>query len=368
MDLPQIDDYQTLFAGDTPLLDVRAPVEFKQGAFPNTLNVPLMNDEERTQVGIRYKQQGQDQAIELGHRLVSGETKAQRVAAWAEFVRQHPQGRLYCFRGGLRSRITQQWIYEETGIVYPRVKGGYKAMRRFLLNELEQASSIIEPVILSGRTGVGKTLFLSDISQQIDLEGIYEHRGSAFGRHVKDQPGQIDVENRLAIALLKLRLSNKTGFVLEDEGGNIGSRYLPDNIHQLMKQSPVVVLEAPQEERLAIVFHEYVEEALAEHQAAFGENEGFESWANYLTSAMARIQRRLGGLRFKEIDGLLRFALQQHRDNNNTRPHEEWIRALLFEYYDPMYDYQLSGKTERIVFRGNKHAVKDFLATTYQIR
>ena len=47
MELPQIDDYKRLFTTDIPLLDVRAPVEFLQGAFPNASNVPLINNEER---------------------------------------------------------------------------------------------------------------------------------------------------------------------------------------------------------------------------------------------------------------------------------------------------------------------------------
>src|SRR3546814_6857013 len=61
-------------------------------------------------------------------RLVSGAIKAQRIQAWADFVRDHPDGYLYCFRGGLRSQISQQWL-TEAGIDYPRIEGGYKAMR-----------------------------------------------------------------------------------------------------------------------------------------------------------------------------------------------------------------------------------------------
>ena len=105
---PNTQDYKSLFLNDTPLLDVRAPVEFSQGAFPGTVNVPLMNDDERHRVGLQYKQAGQDSAIELGHQLVCGETKNVRVAHWVEFARAHPHGYLYCFRGGLRSQISQR--------------------------------------------------------------------------------------------------------------------------------------------------------------------------------------------------------------------------------------------------------------------
>ena len=94
-------------------MDVRAPIEFEQGAFPNAVNQPLMDDQERHEVGIRYKQAGQDAAIKLGNKLVSGEIKAQRIARWKRFAEQHPDGYLYCFRGGLRSRTAQQWLKEQ---------------------------------------------------------------------------------------------------------------------------------------------------------------------------------------------------------------------------------------------------------------
>ncbi len=116
-------DYRDIFLNDVPMMDVRAPVEFGQGAFPGVANLPLMDDGERQQVGTCYKHKGQEAAIALGHQLVSGATKRQRIEAWAQFARAHPQGVLYCSRGGLRSQIVQQWLLNEAGIDYPRVVG-----------------------------------------------------------------------------------------------------------------------------------------------------------------------------------------------------------------------------------------------------
>ena len=164
MDLPQTDDYRSLLLNDTALLDVRAPVEFNQGAFPFAENFPLINDQEREEIGIRYKGLGQDEAIRLGHQLVHGKIKSERVNYWQNFFKQHPQGVLYCFRGGMRSKISQQWIYEKTGIIYPRIKGGYKAMRRFLIDELETSAFQINPIMLGGRTGNQHSLHRSDQS------------------------------------------------------------------------------------------------------------------------------------------------------------------------------------------------------------
>ena len=111
IELPQTDDYRSLFLNKTPLLDVRAPVEFNQGAFPDAENFPLINNNERESIGKRYKHLGQDEAIKLGHQLVKGEVKSARVEHWETFFNKYPQGILYCFRGGMRSKISQQWIY-----------------------------------------------------------------------------------------------------------------------------------------------------------------------------------------------------------------------------------------------------------------
>ena len=318
MDLPQTDDYQFLLLNDTALLDVRAPVEFNQGAFPFAENFPLINDQEREKIGVRYKGLGQDEAIKLGHQLVQGKIKSERVNYWKNFFKQHPHGVLYCFRGGMRSKISQQWIYENTGIIYPRVKGGYKAMRRFLIDELETSALQINPVMLGGRTGIGKTLLLKKLKQQIDLEGIYHHRGSVFGKHATPQPSQIDIENKLSIELLKHRSKKYKNLVFEDEGANIGSRGIPDVLFSKMKQSPIVLLEAGIKERTDITYQEYIIEALAEHRAHFGEEAGFNTWAGQLHTSVDKIQRRLGGVRYKELKTLLTNAIESQQSTANA--------------------------------------------------
>jgi tRNA 2-selenouridine synthase len=142
--LTQIEDFRSLVVNNTPMFDTRAPIEFTQGAFPHTQSLPLMSDQERELVGTCYKHKGQEKAIELGHELVQGEDKQAKVTAWLEFIQKNPNGALYCFRGGLRSQITQQWIYEESGIDYPRLKGGYKALRRYLIDETDRIMDQVE--------------------------------------------------------------------------------------------------------------------------------------------------------------------------------------------------------------------------------
>lgn len=212
--------YRELFLDDIPLMDVRAPVEYHKGAFPNTVNRPLMNDIERQKVGTSYKQHGQQAAIALGHELVCGALKAERLAAWKAFAEANPNGYLYCFRGGLRSQIVQQWLKQDAGIDYPRVIGGYKALRNFLFETTRAAVDECDFVLVGGLTGCGKTEVIAALDNSLDLEGHANHRGSSFGRRATPQPAQIDFENRLAIDILKKRHRGVGQFVLEDEGGS----------------------------------------------------------------------------------------------------------------------------------------------------
>ncbi|MCW8933527.1 MAG: tRNA 2-selenouridine(34) synthase MnmH [Gammaproteobacteria bacterium] len=367
MDLPQIDDYRTLFLNNTALLDVRAPIEFNQGAFPFSENYPLINDNERDIIGKKYKDMGQDEAIELGHQLVQGDTKLARINKWQSYIKQHPEGVLYCFRGGMRSKISQQWIYEHTGIVYPRVKGGYKAMRRYLLDELETSVNDIQPVVLGGRTGIGKTILLDKLKQKTDLENLFHHRGSVFGKHVTPQPTQITIENTLSINLLNHRNQNTSHIVFEDEAPNIGSRRIPEILFNKMQQSPIIQLETSVDSRIDITFQEYIIEALDEHQSFYGIDSGFNKWSSQLNEAIDKIQRRLGGVRYKELKSILNEALTEHQSTGNMQLHREWIKSLLVDYYDPMYDYQFSKKADRVIFKGSHDEVLDYLLSKYQL-
>ena len=366
-ELKEIDDLQGLFLNDAPLLDVRAPVEFAEGAFPTAENHPLIDDGERHRIGLTYKEEGQDQAIELGEQLVSGELKARRIGQWRDFLQRHPDAVLYCFRGGMRSKTSQRWLFEETGISCPRVRGGYKAMRRFLLDQIEQNSAICRPVVIGGRTGVGKTRLLNRCDAQIDLEGLAHHRGSAFGHHPQPQPGQIDFENSFSIALMKQVSADNRHFAVEDESRNIGSRHIPPAFFARLETAPLVLLEASDDERVDITLQEYVHDSLASFQDAGDSETGFGEWADYLQNSLDRIRRRLGGDRHASVSKMLHEALALHARTGDTQGHRAWIGYLLHEYYDGMYEYQLSKKAKRIVFRGTQPEVLDYLRDNYQI-
>jgi tRNA 2-selenouridine synthase len=355
---PDTDDYRALFLRHVPMMDMRAPSEFARGAFPAALSLPLMSDDERAQVGTCYKQRGQQAAIELGHQLVSGELKSARLGRWEEFAREHPQGYLYCFRGGLRSQTVQRWL-GEAGVDYPRVIGGYKAMRRFLLEELERSVADAPFVLVSGKTGTGKTRVISRLAHAVDLEGLANHRGSSFGRMPTPQPSQIDFENRLSIALLRLLDKRPARIFLEDEGQIIGSLMLPESLREKMKAAPMVLVEERLESRIDIVLEDYVVDLGRRYALQFGE-EGPALHSAKLQGDLARLRRRLGGLLQQEVSTLMFAAFAQQEQDDDVSAHRQWIALLLQQYYDPMYEYQLSRRTGERLFRGDRQAVLDW--------
>lgn len=351
--------YDELFLHDTPMLDVRAPIEFAKGAFPSSINLPLMQDAERQKVGTCYKQEGQQAAMSLGHQLVSGKIKDARIEAWEAFFQQHPNGYLYCFRGGLRSRISQQWL-KESGCDRPYIEGGYKAMRQHLI-ELIQAPRPTPTYLLSGMTGSGKTDYLQLRPEMIDLEAIANHRGSSFGKAVTPQPSQINFENQLAVALLKHDNKRHSCLLLEDESFLIGRCAIPKPFYQQMQLSPILILEESDTNRTGRLLDAYVTNMHFAFTDHYGAEHGFELYSQYLRKSLLAIKKRLGGKLHDELQQVLDDALSLQYHQQETSAHLQWISSLLKHYYDPMYRFQLDKHQDRMVFRGCQQEISQWL-------
>ncbi len=328
-----------------PFIDLRAPAEFEAGAVPGAVNLPLLTDEERHQVGLTYRLEGQSAAITLGETLVSGAVRDARMSAWLAFIHENPETWLYCWRGGLRSSTVQTWL-AEAGAAVERVPGGFKALRHRCLALLERAPGSKPWLVLGGRTGTGKTLVLNRITGSIDLEGLANHRGSAFGGMLSPQPPPVSFENALAVAWLN---HTHPFLLLEDESRTIGRLAVPEGWHGTMQQAPLVILESELPDRVARIAAEYVAEPLA---AGLSEAALYEQ----LGGALDRIRRRLGGVRHRTVRELLHEGFR-------SGAHDAWIERLLTWYYDPMYDYQLEKKADRVIFRGDAEDVVGYLQT-----
>lgn len=339
-ELPLVEPDLALLSEGRVLIDVRAPVEFAQGALPGAINLPLMDDEERRLVGIEYKQRGQQAAIELGQRLVSGGIKAARVRAWIQALEAHPDAIVYCFRGGLRSQIAQQWI-SEAGITRPRIRGGWKAMRQALCARIDAAAE--RPLlVVGGLTGCAKTALIQALDNGLDLEGCARHKGSAFGRHPLPAPSQIDFEHAMGRRLLAL----PGPVVVEDESRHIGTANLPLTFWRAMEQAPRLRVEMPLDWRLAQIHKDYIDDLWEVYRQQCGEWLGWALMRKQLSGSLARLRKRLGRARLDRLQRLQQLAFREHA-RGNRQAHEAWLAPLLTEYYDPMYRYQLEKHPEQ---------------------
>lgn len=349
MDERLVADHRRVLREGLPLIDLRAPAEFALGAFPGAINLPLLTDAERTAIGTCFKQCGQQAAVALGEELVTGEVRRARIDAWRATVAEHPDALIYCWRGGLRSQIVQQWL-QQHGVHVPRIEGGYKALRQTCLAVIEEFCASARLLVVAGRTGSGKSELLREFRAIIDLERLVNHRGSAFGATFSAQPTPVAFENELAIEMLRKQAS--PGLLIEDESRTIGRLALPEPLIAAMQRAPLIVIEAPRTERVRRIFYEYVAEPLQSGVP-------LDALRLRFLDAVDRIRRRLGGLRHAQIRRTIEAAFAG--DSVEPALHEAWIGALLDDYYDPMYDHQLTMKHSRIAATGDARTIRAFI-------
>jgi tRNA 2-selenouridine synthase len=347
-------------------LDVRAPVEFSSGAVPGAINIPLLNDEERQAVGTCYKRKGPGPALELGYQLVSGPTREERLQRWKALLRERPNTLLYCFRGGQRSKITQEWL-DELGTPIDRVEGGYKKMRATLLAALEHLPSQLKLKCISGSTGSGKTYLLRELIAGsphiniIDLEAIARHRGSAFGDELDPQPSQAQFENNLAAEFLRAAQRGLSPIWLEDESRTIGRVALVNGVFDPLRRCDLVVIEESRQSRARMILQEYVIDAYRARVDRVGEDAAWFGLREALLEPIRKISAKLGGSRALEVAALIDSALNQSKESGDWECHLPWIEYLLAHYYDGYYEKHMERQAERVVFRGSRAAVAEFV-------
>ncbi len=292
------------------VLDVRSPAEYQQAHIPGAVSLPLFNDEERKKIGTAYKQQSREQAIKFGLDFFGPNMRrmVEQVESLLSQYKNNTKLFLHCWRGGMRSGAVA-WLLNFYGFEVYLLDGGYKVYRNWVLAQFENEYDLR---ILGGYTGSGKTPLLHQLQKEgqviIDLEGIANHKGSAFGALGQPlQPRQEMFENLLATALHEITM--KPGPIwIEDESQRIGVLNIPHPFWDTMRTKPVYFLDIPFEERLAYITGEY----------------GIHDKEN-LVNAITRIQKRLGPV---ETTSAINYLLE----DNFT----ESFRILL-TYYDKHY-------------------------------
>jgi tRNA 2-selenouridine synthase len=304
-------DPQTLSRFDE-IIDVRSPSEFAEDHMPGAVNLPVLDDAQRAEVGTLYVQKSKFLASRVG------------AAHVARSIAEHLEGHLadkpgsyapliYCWRGGNRSGAMAT-ILSRVGWRTGVIKGGYRTYRRDVVAKLYDGSVDAPLVLLSGPTGSGKTALLGAMAergaQTLDLEALAAHRGSLFGAEPgRDQPSQKAFESALCAALARLDMTRP--IVLEAESSRIGALTLPPALWRPMTAAPRIELSVPAPAR-------------ARHLAA-----GYADWLRDLDDLRRRVER------------MPRHHSRAVRDHwmclAQSGEAEAFAMALIEAHYDPTY-------------------------------
>jgi tRNA 2-selenouridine synthase len=300
-------EYFLFVASGRPVVDVRSPGEFAAGHVTGAISIPLFADDERAIVGTIYKQHGKKDAIEKGLEIVGPKMAA--LAKRAEDVAVDGQLGVYCWRGGMRSN-RMAWLFEQVGLNCTVLEGGYKAYRHTILNGFTELKNL---VVIDGPTGSGKTEILHALQeageQILDLEGLANHKGSAFGNiGLPDQPSSQQFQNDLFHALQKLNPEKRIW--IEREGMTIGRVYLPQPLWTNMITAKCVAIDVPMELRIQRLVADYGTAPKLE-----------------LEAAISKLQQRLGG---QHMNAALEFLAEDRLAE---------VAELLLKYYDKQYSY-----------------------------
>ena len=292
------------------IIDARTPLEFAEDHLPGAINVPILTDAERVEIGTLYKQQGPQIARVRGLELA-----CHRFPAIVATVAEAAEGRpvlVYCWRGGLRSESIAM-LLEMTGYPVVKLAGGYNSFRTIVSTFVESVSLPVQLVVLHGMTGSGKTEFLLQLPSEryttIDLEGLARHRGSAFGSlGLGEQPPQKRFETLLWDAFRKAPTDRP--IVVEGESKRIGRVTLPGDLYEVMAAGTKVWCDVSVATRVKRLSAEYAK----------------EEYRQPMAEALERIRKKLGGEQYTEL---------QHKLAAWDIP--GIAQALIEQYYDKLY-------------------------------
>ena len=295
------------------IIDVRSPSEFVDDHVTGAINLPVLDDSQRSRVGTVYKQVNAFEARRIGAAMVSANI-ADHLAAHFMDKPQDYSPLIYCWRGGQRSRSLAT-ILTAVGWKAHLIKGGYKEYRKFVsasLNSILEKSTDFR--VIAGLTGTGKTRLLQRLEamgcQVIDLEGLASHRGSVLG----DDPerGQSTQKRFENLLLGKIKsLDPMKPIYLESESSRIGRLQVPEKIWIQMKAAPVIELSVPLKARANYLMQEYPH---------------FTDNPDLLLEKIDAIKK----LQSRE-------TVQQWEDSINEGNFMAFVESILSKHYDPAY-------------------------------
>ncbi|MEM9135898.1 MAG: tRNA 2-selenouridine(34) synthase MnmH [Cyanobacteria bacterium P01_F01_bin.42] len=294
------------------VLDVRSPAEFAEDHVPGAVNLPVLSDSERAEVGTLYKQVSPFIARKRGASLVSRNISEHLSTYLADMPKDYAPV-VYCWRGGQRS-FSMATILSQVGWRTGVLSGGYKTYRKHVRQQLETVPRQFQFNVLCGLTGTAKTEILRRLSsaqtQVLDLEKLANHRGSLLGREVDSpQPSQKQFDSDLLSALEQF--DPKRPLWVEAESNKIGQIFIPSQLWTRLKQGRCVEILAPVASRVSYLVNTYPQ---------------FSANLPTLMTELRKLKQRYGKAQIDQWQVIIERGSAA-----------EIVRSLLAVHYDPAY-------------------------------
>ena len=294
------------------IIDVRSPTEFAEDHVPGAVNLPVLDDAQRAEVGMIYVRRSRFEARKIGAAIVARNIAVHLEGALSDKTPAFAP-LIYCWRGGQRSAAMAA-ILDQVGWRPTLLVGGYRTYRRAVNGRLATMSARMSVVLLGGHTGTAKTAMLTEVrargGQVLDLEDLANHRGSLLGRIANaEQPSQKMFESRLAVELGHFDPSRPV--LIEAESSKIGQINVPEGLWKAMSGAPMIEVQAPVVERARYLVDAYRD--LTENPFR-------------LADALNRLPGRHG-----------RETLSRWRDLAGRGDYRELALCLMRSHYDPAY-------------------------------
>lgn len=337
----KIDIEEALHIKDLVFIDVRSEDEYELDTIPGAINIPILNNSEREQVGYVYTQVDKEEAKKIGlkyasTKLVDFYEQAKRIKNDSKHVA------LFCYRGGMRSNSVAN-VLDTMGFDLFLIQGGYKSYRKYVLEELVKYEGKYKFVVLHGYTGTGKTKILKLLEDHgksiLDLESLARNAGSVFGNIAYE--GESNSQKKFESLLLEKleKISNSYVFT-ESESKRVGKAILPDFLFNDMENGYHVLIETTLEKRVENIVDDYVSNI---------------SSAKYkeIAEAIKKLGKKLGG---DKVDILI--------EELGKKNYSMIARELMINYYDPLYKYSLEklDKFDKVIkFTDFDYAVNELI-------
>ncbi|MDD7339660.1 MAG: tRNA 2-selenouridine(34) synthase MnmH [Eubacteriales bacterium] len=240
------------------LVDVRSEGEYKNAHIPGAISIPILNDDERREVGTLYDRVSYDlakiKAVEYASKKLP-----ELYEKYLELEKTCDEIVIYCDRGGYRSTVLER-TFRALGMHISKLSGGYKSYRRYVMEKLDEYFERIKVLTLYGLTGTHKTYIIRRLEEDgikvLDLEKYANHRGSIFGSvGLKEKVSQKMFDSYIYEAI---KDNPDATYITEGESRRIGDIVLHEKLYKKMLKSDKILIEASLDERAKNICEDYL--------------------------------------------------------------------------------------------------------------